>query len=116
LAPDFRLPVRLWRQPQLIALAAIASQNILYRILAMPFIVYAALVLATSCIGVPSSDTDARRLSWLLGKGTKSSLLCRLAFKLWKARLLKTYPEGMKTVAQMYYQGGHPFGRHMVKY
>lgn len=116
LVPLFKVPFRLWRQPQLLAMSAIASRNIFKRFLALPLIAYASLVLATSCIGVPPEDTDARRCSWFLLKGIEGTLMGRIAGWFWKRRLLKTYPEGMKTVSTIYYQAGHPLAEYALKF
>ncbi len=116
LRPQFKLPFRLWRQPQLIALAAIGTKSVPIRIIGTPFIVYAALVIATSCIGVDASDSTSRILAWLLIKGTESSVLCRLASILWKRRLMATYDNGMQTVFQIFFGVHHPLAQHMVKF
>ncbi|MCX9024611.1 MAG: hypothetical protein OIN85_00780 [Candidatus Methanoperedens sp.] len=103
----------LWRQPQMVAAMASAA-GLGWIPFFWPFYLIAALVIATSCIWAPRSDTDARRLSWLLIQATKSSPLCWLASKLWYRRLYKTYPNGMKDVAALYYCGGHPFTKYWI--
>ncbi|CAM6003892.1 unnamed protein product [Sphagnum balticum] len=84
----------------------------LVRLLAFPVYLYSAVILLTSCIDTASSDTDSRRLAWHLGNNvSKVSLMNWLAFKVWKNRLNKTYPNGMKDVAAIYYQpnGNNPY-------
>jgi len=84
----------------------------LVRLLAFPLFLLTACTLLVSCINAPISDADSRRLSWHLGNCTsKVSLLCWLAFKVWKKRLFKDYPNGMKDVAGIYYQpqGNNPY-------
>ena len=77
----------------------------LVRLLAFPVYLYSAVVLLISCINAAPSDTDSRRLAWHLGNNvSKVSILNWLAFKVWKNRLSKTYPNGMKDVAGIYYQ------------
>lgn len=113
------------RQPQLLAAMTSAAFPSLHnpahwavRIIAFPFFLIAAIVIATSCIGVEKGDTDSRRLSWHLLQTTKPvSLLCYLASKLWYKRLYRDYgPTGMKAVASIYYypQGSHPFAKYWV--
>lgn len=109
--PLYKLPVRLWRQPQLLYAYLLAKG--VPSFLLSPLNIYTALVIATSCIGRPTSDTDSRRLSWHLIQATKGkSVLCNLASKLWYARLHKDYANGMLGVAQLYYTGNHPFTRY----
>lgn len=110
LKPFFKLPIRLWRQPQLL-FAYLLAKDIPSLILS-PLNWYTAIVIATSCIGRPASDTDSRRLSWHLVQATKrKSLLCKLASLIWYARLHKDYANGMLGVAALYYTGDHPFIR-----
>jgi hypothetical protein len=104
------------RQPQLVAAMVAAAypkatiKDKLLRLLAFPLFLYSAIIIATSCIRAPRQDTDARRLSWhLIQTVSPVSALCRLASKLWYKRLYKTYPNGMKEVASLYYSLGHPF-------
>jgi len=103
------------RQPQMVcAIFSAAFPSLknplhyLVRLLGFPLYLISAIVLLVSCIGADPSDTDARRLAWHMGNATsKVSLMCWLAFKVWKNRLYKTYPNGMKDVAGIYYQP-HP--------
>lgn len=95
------------RQPQLVAAMYFASHK------KCPFYLrlITALVIATSCIGVSPQNTDARRLSWLLVcMAAPRCWMSKLASKLWYGRLQKDYPgKGMLGVAEIYYQGQHPF-------
>lgn len=112
------------RQPQLLAAMLSAAyprmdsvRDWVVRILAFPFFVAAAVVIATSCIGESKDSTDPRRLSWHLIQATAPvSLLCRIASILWYKRLYSVYPNGMKDVAAIYYHGdgvqSHPFARY----
>jgi len=101
--PIFKLPIRLWRQPQLLFAALIADG---YPSLFLPPLnLIAALVIATSDMFTDPTNTDARRLSWHLIQATKDhSILCKLASLIWYARLHKDYgSDGMKGVAAIYY-------------
>lgn len=86
------------------------------QLLFLPLELFTALVIATSCWRVPTSDTDARRLAWSLIQATQNSFLCKLAARIWTARLYKDYPEGMNSVAEMYYQplGSNPYAKYWV--
>lgn len=99
----------LGRQPQLVCALYSAAKKFTPFIL--PLRIYTALVIAISCIRTPVTDTDSRRLAWLLIQATEpSSILCRLAAKIWRRRLLKAYgPTGLQAVSQIYYQADHPF-------
>lgn len=104
------------RQPQLVAALIAAARLPWYLdIFATPLYAIAALVIATSCMNAPNSDTDARRLSWHLVQATSpASWLCKMASKLWYKRLYRDYPNGMKEVAERYYQPEHPFAEYWV--
>jgi hypothetical protein len=110
------LSKNLWRFPQLIALAAIASKNILYRILTFPLYLITVLILATSCINRPNSDTDARVGGWLLMKALEHTILGSLAGNVWKKRLITDYFNGMKDVFMLYFGADHPLAKYMVKF
>lgn len=102
----------LWRQPQLFyALLCAAGKN---RFWHLPFALYTAAIIATSCYNAPLYDQDARRLSFLLIYATsRSSLLCRLASKVWKKRLYKQYgASGLLTVYAGYFGLDHPFTKY----
>lgn len=102
----------MWRFPQLIVQARMAAglrcfTSRLFFILPLMYHYLKA---------VPTSDTDARRLGWLLiqtwdGKGFFS----KLAVRLWGDKLLKDYPNGMRDVAGIYYERGHPFAAFIPK-
>lgn len=107
----------LFRMPQLMAAVYCAAGGVPFYM--WPLLGIAAAIIATSCINTPTSDTDARRLSWLLIQAVAPySWTCRQAAKLWYARLYKDYgPEGMKGVAKIYYSPGpppHPFRQYWV--
>lgn len=110
------------RQIQLMACVMAASfpscknpLHVVIRLLCWPLFVFAAIIIATSSIDAPASNTDDRRLSWHLWQCTKPvSLLCWLAGKIWLKRLYKVYPNGMQGVAALYYQAGHPFIKYWV--
>lgn len=115
----FSLAAFLWRQPQLIgAFLAAASKptwlsKAAFKIIGQPFFLCAAISIAVSCRGTPVSDTDARRLSWLLIQSTApASWMCRWAAKGWYERLYNDFERGMKDVAVVYYQAGHPFSKY----
>lgn len=99
------------RQPQLTACYLWASG------LPVGFVLQTivALIILFSCKGTPADQADPRRLGWLLVQiAAPRSLLCRLASKLWYARLYALYPNGMKDIAAMYYEKGHPFAQYWV--
>ena len=115
LRPAYKLPVRLWRQPQL--LYAYLVNHKIPSLLIWPLAWYNALIIATSCIGHPASDTDSRRLVWHLIQATKrESILARLAGAFWHWRQTKIYKtqEVMKAVAKIYYEPGHPFAKYWI--
>lgn len=119
--PRFQLPVRLWRQPQLLLMYLCAEAPQHWFLIAPIWAVLAfisAFVIATSCVNTDRMSTDDRRLSWhLINATARHSFLCRLASKLWYRRLYKTYGlDGMKEVAKIYYQpnGVHPFSLYWV--
>jgi len=113
----FSLVSCLWRQPQVLAATLAASNKLAWYHL--PLVVYTAAIIATSCINTPINSTDPRRLCWLLIKAMSDSFLCKLAAKLWFRRLRKAYSvstndAGMRAVATVYYQMGHPFARYWI--
>ena len=76
---------------------------------------YCAMSILLSCKGLPANSTDPRRLSWLLIQVAASkSWICKLASIVWYRRLYGVYPTGMKGVAQIYYQSGHPFSKYWI--
>jgi hypothetical protein len=116
LRPSFYLSRNLWRFPQLIALSAFASQKFIYRLLALPLVFYTALVILTSCINTPTSDTDARIGAWLVIKAMEGSALVTLAAMVWRRRLMADYPNGMRSVFEIYFGPGHPITRYSVAF
>lgn len=108
------------RQPQLLAAIVSASfpkwniTHTLIRSMILPAYVITAIVIATSCTLASPTDTDARRLAWhLIQVTTPTSILCKLASKLWYKRLYKQFPNGMKDIATMYY---HPSNNPWTKW
>lgn len=108
----FSFKTMLWRQPQLMAMTYAAADKRVPVLLA----IIAAAVIATSCSKRPPSDTDGRRLSWLLlSVMREKSWLCKQASKIWMKRLYKDYNgRGMKAVAELYYGKDHPFSKYWV--
>lgn len=119
--PMLKLPIRLWRQPQLLLASLYANEtNPLMIPIKYALSIYAALVIATSCVFTPIDNADARRLSWLLIQATQQdSFLCRLAAKIWFRRAYRQYgvkENVMREVAKRYYQNvpEHPFIRYWI--
>ncbi len=111
----------LWRQPQLMfALYCAAEKRPLlwkpWTWWLYPHLWITALIIATSCMPflAAKTDWDARRLSRLLVFTTADSWLCRAAGWIWKRRLYRDWPGGMKDVDAAYYQPGHPFAQYEV--
>ena len=112
------------RQPQLVcAMVAAAFPSLknplhyIVRLAALPLFMISAVVLLVSCIGAPTSDTDARRLAWHLGNNvSKVSVLTWLAYKVWLIRLKKDYTNEMKGVAEIYYhpQPDNPYAKYWI--
>jgi len=111
------------RQLQLVAAVVAASfpswknpLHILARSLFFPLFWFSAIIVATSCWGTDPQNTDARRLSWHLWQSVAPvSPLCWLASRVWLWRLKRAYgADGMKAVAKIYYQAGHPFAKYWV--
>lgn len=77
---------------------------------------YVCLTILLAGFRAPKSDTDSRRLSWLLLQVAKRhSFICRLAGKVWLKRLRKDYGDlEMKAVADMSYEPLHPFTKYWV--
>ncbi len=57
LVPRFKLPFRLWRQPQLLFASICADNRV--TLIHLPLAIISALVIATSCISVEVNDTDS---------------------------------------------------------
>lgn len=110
-----------WRQPQLVfAALCAANKHEWWHFWNLGFALYTFLVILVSCINTPITDTDSRRLAWLLIQATcEDSLLCILASKLWYKRLYKDYKYGMRNVAAIYYypQGldANPFSKYWAE-
>ena len=114
----------MFRQPQLLACMVSAGfpsflnpLHWLVRILTFPFYLYAAVVIALSCIGTDIGNTDARRLAWhLIQAVAPTSLLCCLASKIWYNRLYSYYPNGMNDVASIYYspKNTNPYAKYWI--
>jgi hypothetical protein len=88
----------------------------LVRLATFPLYLISAGILLFSSTG-DISDTDSRRLAWHLGNNlSKASLLCWLAYKVWKHRLYSDYANGMNGVAAIYYQpeGNNPYEKWWV--
>lgn len=105
----------LWRQLQLLAGALAAAKKL--RWYHLPLTVYTALIILwTGLNNYALTDCDARRLTWhLVNIMAPSSLLCRLATKVWMWKLYKDFPGlGMLGIAQQYYQNSHPFREYFV--
>jgi hypothetical protein len=112
------------RQPQLLCAIVNAAFPSLWnplhwfvRYLFYPFYMAAAVSIAISCYNTPTDQADPRRLSWSLQNQVKKrSIWCYLASLIWKRRLLKDYPNGMKDVAGVYYipKGNNPYQKWWV--
>jgi len=116
LKPSFKLPFRLWRFPQLVFAYGLSKG---VPSLCMPILSHInALVIVTSCLTAPASDSGSRQLNWVLIQATKKSLMAQFAGYIWnlRQRLVYKSPMPMKSVAALYYQAGHPlvdaFGRY----
>lgn len=99
------------RQPQLDAVMLWAAGLPVGPILRL----YTAISILFAAKGLPINDTDPRRLSWLVVQvASRHSWICRMAAKVWYRRLHKDYPDGMKGVAALYYESGHPFSKYWI--
>lgn len=108
-----------WRQFQEIFAMYTASGNYKwYKFWLWPIMIYTGFVIATSCINTATSDTDSRRLAWLLIQATQEdSWFCRMMAKIWFKRLYSDYgAAGMKAVAAIYYlpQNNNPYAKYWV--
>jgi hypothetical protein len=99
----------LWRQIQLYSCfkwAAGQTPNPLFRL-------YTAIVIALGGFRKPTTDSDARILSWIVIQiASPKSWMCRVAEKIWRRRLLKDYPNGMKDVVSAYFGSEHPLAKY----
>jgi hypothetical protein len=109
------------RQPQLISAFYAAANRGRYNPVIWFLNFITAIIIATSCIGIdPKTNTDARRLCWLLIQAvTPVSWTCKLAAKVWFRRLRRDYPnapdgQAMRSVAALYYEPGHPLGKYFM--
>lgn len=104
----------LWRQPQLIAAMYSATRRTQLNPIIWVLNAYAALAILVANINDPVGEVDGRRLTFLLTRAMNPvSLLCRLASKVWKRRMEKTYgPDFMKEICKIYYKDNHPFHRY----
>lgn len=104
----------LWRQLPLVASQFAAARRGRYNPFVWCLNAIAAIVIATSCIGVDPGKTDERKLSYLLIQAmTPVSVLCRLASILWKRRAVKDYgPEFMKAIYGIYFGNEHPLAKY----
>lgn len=98
-------------QPQLMGMALDPILGILnpFRPLCALIIVLLALFSRAPNPGV-ASNVDLWRMGWLLQKGMRGAL-CSIARRFWFWRLHRVHPGGMRDVAYLYYQMGHPFTR-----
>jgi len=102
----------LWRQLQLLtATVAVAGKLRRHH---LPLVMYtASIILITGLRNIPLSDTDARRGCWHLIQAMKRhSWLCKKASEVWYKKLYKDFPTGMRGVAALYYEKGHPFQKY----
>ncbi len=110
LKPSFKLPLRLWRFPQLV-FAYLLGKGI--PSLLLPGLSHInALIILLSCVGADHLDSNSRQLNWVLIQATKhKSLMARLAGWLWLKRQSSVYKSSkpMMEVAKLYYEAGHPF-------
>lgn len=105
----------LWRQPQLLLTCLIGAKKL--NILHFPLVMVAALLIFYAGLrNFKKTDSDSRRLTWLLVKAAGPvSILCALASIVWYWKLNKDYEgRGMKAAGVGYYQAGHPFLEHWV--
>ena len=113
---NFKLPYWLWRFPQLVY-SYLVNRGV-PSILIHPLAIYTALVIGlSSLITFDPSDSDTRRLNWHLWQSVKrKSWMCHLAGRFWHWRQTRIYhtQEVMKAVADVYYQGHHPFKKYWI--
>lgn len=85
--------------PMLVYMRGLQRGNPLVRLLSLP----AAILIALSNFE-PASETTNRLLTWNIIQGTKGSLLCRLAAKIWYARQNVIYGgNSINKIAAIYY-------------
>lgn len=109
-----------WRQPQMyFAAICAANKHRWYKFWNIPSMIIAAATILFSSHGADTiADLDARRLTYLLILSVEQdSILCRLAAKVWKRRLLTDYGDtGMREVYRRYCRDNHPFGIYASPY
>lgn len=106
----FKLPLALYRYPQLVVLAALSSNRLLMRLIGHMLTPILALSILFSCFRTSSTDTGSRCLGFLQAlAGAHVSILCALAAKVWFNRLSNDYVFGMKSVYSTYFGSQHPF-------
>lgn len=99
------------RQPELDAVMLWAAKLPVGPILRL----YTAISILFAAKDTPVNDTDPRRLSWLVVQvASRHSWLCRMASKVWYRRLYRDYPSGMRGVAAVYFEAGHPFSTYYI--
>jgi len=104
-----KLPSACWH-PALIYMNELNKGNLFIRILS-PLI---ALIIAMSNLFDEPEETSNRLLTWTLIQGVKNkSVLCNLAGKIWYWRINKLYADGLRGLASIYYEQGHPFVRYI---
>lgn len=108
-ATGYKLPLKCMH-PALIYLRALANGSILARLWS-PLI---ALIILSSNLNTPKSDTSNRLLTWTLIQGARSkSLLCNIAGEIWTYRQYRIYGTNpVSEIFRIYMQQGHPFVRY----
>jgi hypothetical protein len=115
--PFFKFYWQLLRMPQLFFASRCAEgAPKWYKPYYWPLAIITAVIIGVSNINDSTSDSNSRRLAYLLTVATiPYSFLCRLATKVWTKRLLKDYPNGMKDVYGVYFQpngiGNNPYSK-----
>lgn len=104
----------LWRQPQLIAAAYSAAGLGKFNPIVKLLNLYSALVIVHASFVMNKSESDSKRLTFLLIKAMdKSSFVCRLVSKYWLYKIKQYWGEDfMKNVCKSYYSPDHPFIRY----
>lgn len=116
IVPKFHLPIRLW-QPALLFASRCAQQDFKrYKPYYIPLALLTAFIIGFSCMNAPKDQSTPRILAYLLTQATKASLLCRIGTYFFKRKLLKDYPEGMKSVYGIFFEPGHPLITYSVEF
>lgn len=103
-----KLPYYLWLHLPLWKMLLAARGNPLHYLLS-PLV---ALIIATSGMRNPVSDTGNRMLAWTMIQGVQKSFLCRLAGRIWTSRINRNYSKGMYSVASIYFGPEHPIAKY----